>query len=124
MLTNQEIFDKAVGGLLKQGKAARKENEKGVNRCVYRTDDGLKCAVGQIIPDNLYQSGMEDLSVDVLFQIFSDEMSAIGLDMATQGHLLNDLQCVHDTSGPVYWAENFRQVAKDFNLNSGVCDAD
>ncbi len=45
-MTKQEIFDKVATHLLTQ-------NEKALNSvggCVYRTDKGLKCAVGCLIP--------------------------------------------------------------------------
>lgn len=44
--TLQEIFDKCVGGLIQQGVPAI-----GAYGCMYRTEDGLKCAVGQLVPD-------------------------------------------------------------------------
>lgn len=42
----QEIFDKVVLHLRKQGRRAQETNEYGVALCRYRTSDGLKCAAG------------------------------------------------------------------------------
>jgi hypothetical protein len=53
--TKQQVFDQVVKHLLKQGKRAYQEG-KG---CRYRTDDGLKCAVGCLLPDAAYTPDME-----------------------------------------------------------------
>lgn len=58
-MTKQEMFDQAVGGLIKQGRRAH--NKYG--DCKYRTDDGLKCAFGMLIPDEIYNPKMEGWSV-------------------------------------------------------------
>lgn len=50
MLTNQEIFDKALAHLRKQGTASAVEY--GV--CSYRDGRGKACAVGALIPDYAY----------------------------------------------------------------------
>lgn len=54
-MTEQEIFDKVAEHLQKQGHRAL--NEDGV--CVYRGKNGTKCAVGALIPDELYDSKIE-----------------------------------------------------------------
>jgi len=47
VMTAQEVFDIAVGGVLKQGALSA---ESG--RCFYRGPNGLKCAVGQLLKDD------------------------------------------------------------------------
>lgn len=51
----QDDFDKAVGGVIAQGGFARDEN----GNCFYRGEGGLKCAIGQLIPDSAYTPEME-----------------------------------------------------------------
>lgn len=57
----QEAFDKSVRGILAQG---RKSYETG--GCAYRGEDGCKCAIGQLIPDEEYDPLFECLSVEGL----------------------------------------------------------
>ncbi len=57
-MTPQEIFDTVVDHLLSQGKPSI----SGV--CRYRSDDGLKCAVGVLIPDSEYDFEMEHSVID------------------------------------------------------------
>lgn len=59
MLDRQKAYDTIVAHLRRQGKIAA----LGV-MCRYRTKDGLKCAVGVLIPDELYTGRIEGLSAD------------------------------------------------------------
>ncbi len=56
MLSRQEIFDKAVPPLLKQGVRSYDVIADG---CAYRGSGGNKCVVGQIISDEIYDSRIE-----------------------------------------------------------------
>lgn len=53
-LTYQEAFDTMLAHIRKQGKPAM--SMEGI--CLYRKD-GLKCAVGAVIPDSLYQADFD-----------------------------------------------------------------
>ena len=55
-MTEQEIFDKVVTHLFAQGKPAKDIDGEG---CMYRAPDGCKCAVGCLIPDDIYHPRME-----------------------------------------------------------------
>ncbi len=57
-MTKQEIFDKVKAHLLAQGKRA----VNGDGNCMYRGMDGTKCAVGCLIPDELYTPLLENHS--------------------------------------------------------------
>ena len=56
----QEIFDIVVLHLYRQGHPAYDQKEG----CLYRAPNGDKCAVGVLIPDQVYDPGMEGKSVD------------------------------------------------------------
>lgn len=58
-MNRQEVFDTMLAHLRKQGRVAVID---GVG-CAYRTPEGLKCAVGALIPDNLYNPNIENKSV-------------------------------------------------------------
>ena len=62
-LTRQEAFDKALAHLRQQGRPAM-----NVALCTYRSDDGGKCAVGALIPDELYTMGMEGKPANLLIE--------------------------------------------------------
>lgn len=107
--SNQEIFDLAAPGLLKQGK--RSLNPDG--DCAYRGQDGLKCAIGLLIPDDLYQPGFEGAAA---FALPTDAMTACGL--WRHSDILAALQHLHDNTPPDAWAYNLLTLAERFNLST------
>lgn len=54
-LTNQQLFDNAYLGVIAQGKLALSR----YGSCVYLSEDGCKCGIGQSIPSNLYDRSIE-----------------------------------------------------------------
>ena len=58
-MNKQQIFDKVLNHLRKQGVAAV-DTETGA--CLYRTKENYKCAIGCLIPDELYKTEMEQKS--------------------------------------------------------------
>jgi hypothetical protein len=103
-MTNQEAFDTVKAHLLKQNKRA--QTEPG-NACKYRVGE-LKCAVGCLIPDNIYQPEMEGKVVGELRHLDCLQ----GLDFA----LLKDLQYCHDNVEVAGWPVYLSKVAIRFNL--------
>lgn len=61
----QQMFNIAVEGIIKQGKASMDEMNR---RCKYRGIDNCKCAVGHLIPDNLYDPSMEGQTVSLIIE--------------------------------------------------------
>ena len=55
--TSQGIFDFVVPRLAVQGKRSRRSEDSSL--CSYRGPNGLKCAVGHLIPDSLYKKEMD-----------------------------------------------------------------
>jgi hypothetical protein len=123
-MTSQEIFDTVIDHLLSQGKQSKS------HVCLYRSDDGSKCAVGALIPDSEYDPTMEFSVVDDRYT--PHPASAIQA-WAQWKHpndlkLLNRLQRLHD-DGPSHsfdnphdaWEEYILSqseiIAKEFNLN-------
>lgn len=89
----QEIFNKVSTHLLTQGRPAREED-----RCRYRTTDGLFCAVGCLIPDELYSSSFEGKTVIKIIR----ELYAQGrADWLEHQSLLEKLQWAHDENPPL-----------------------
>lgn len=105
-MTKQEVFNVVREHLLKQG--VRSENAAGSFR--YRGPNGLMCAVGVIIPDDLYHPEMEGRVVKDIWHMFSLGYYPNVLD------LLEDLQNVHDTYWPPVWAEKLEAIRQRHNL--------
>lgn len=113
--TLQELFDTAANHLLEQ--MSKSEDER--QTCRYRGPEGMKCAVGALIPDSAYIPEIENCVSTSLFSRFRDvlEESGINPDSLETEQLLSELQEVHDMYDPIYWSNALRQVAENFNLN-------
>lgn len=127
-MNRQEVFDTIVTHLRTQGKPAR----AAVGNCRYRMEDPnsgevLRCAIGCLIPDELYSPEMEGAGVTPL--IFDAEFKGYELPeilinaSADDRDFLSQLQRVHDQG--LSWDEHgltkageerMRQIANDFHL--------
>lgn len=115
-MNTQEAFTTVARHLLSQKERALKSNPNNPLSpiCAYRTEDGKKCAVGCLIPDELYLKEMEDLPVR---RLILDFPSIAQLFKDVDGSLLKKLQYLHDD--PIetpYWAIQLRHFAEEFNL--------
>jgi hypothetical protein len=110
MRTAQEIFDTVVTHLRKQG--CKSEDENG---CLYRTPDGLSCAVGALIPSQAYSPAMENKSLNKLL-----ESGLLPLDLQDEftkhRDLLIELQDIHDCITVSVWEHTLSKTATRFNL--------
>lgn len=110
-MTDQEAFTTAARHLLNQGK-------KSVDlfdscRCLYRDECGRKCAIGCLIPDDLYHVTMENLNVVELSSEFGSIKQLFeGLSI----NLLEDLQSIHDRKSISDWEKLLKMTAVHFNL--------
>ncbi len=91
---------------------------------MYRDEEGNKCAVGQIIPDSLYNEKMEGSAI-VTYQTFKLVKEFIPLVEelqidSTGVRLLSRLQSIHDTDEVKDWEEQWTMLAKGFNLEMPV----
>lgn len=113
-MTEQEIFDKVVNHLLTQnfqsmGYVGADEYDDEI--CAYRSSEGLKCAIGCLIPDDLYDMGMESLSISSLCR----EFKLPDFFFENQS-LLELLQYIHDYKSPESWRMDLEDLAKKRNL--------
>lgn len=105
-MTLQETFNIVVQNLRRQ----RKQSLGIDGSCLYRSDDGLKCAAGWLIPDDKYSDSIEDKCAD-------DESVACILE--EEGHdvdLVLSLQRIHDDIPPSGWEHSWRTLANRFHL--------
>lgn len=110
-MTAQEIFDKVITHLRKQGKAT---NAGGGNTCFYRTRDGKSCAVGCLIPNEEYLPNMEGQNISGLMTNFPDTMNKLGLSPHIE--LLKALQWAHDVYPVEQWEGGWASLASRFDL--------
>jgi hypothetical protein len=110
-ITKQQIFDRAVEHL-RQQRAQSIDPKTSV--CLYRGPDGLKCAIGALIPDELYQPEMEGLLADEIVKRYPTLASLFSPDSPS---LLNSLQHMHDFWRLSDWEEGFAEIATEYRLS-------
>ena len=90
--TAQEVFDYVIGHLVSQG---GQSVSAFCSDCRYRGSDGSKCAVGFLIPNELYVWRMEGNSIIGLCKDFPDLCAKTGIKKHKD--ILNGLQHMHDS---------------------------
>ncbi len=126
-MNKQEVFDKVANHLLTQNrKAINTGNLSPYVKCVYRTKDGRKCAIGCLIPDDQYDPHIEGCSPNVnpdqavssggamLSKIL---ISQLGELTEQDYQFLRELQFIHDTCEVQYWRDDLTRTAKIHLLN-------
>ena len=121
MLSKQEIFDTVTKHLATQGEQATINHEDDGPSCQYHAPDGgLKCAVGCLIPDDMYLSGMEGKTVSALFGEYPKTIQRIGFDRKKHLGLLEGLQDVHDQEFVGDWPSTLRRVGAVYALDTAI----
>ena len=111
MITNQEAFDKSLKHLRVQGVRAVDSRES----CMYRID-GLKCAIGALIPDEKYDHDFEHMGASEPFIIkafdgnFDKREFYRDLQESLHDSLDNDLFLIQ-------LEQNAQNFAEQWNLN-------
>lgn len=83
----QEVYDTVVNHHRTQGRQATSNGS-----CRYRTADGLKCAIGCLIPDDKYDSTFEGKGV------YSPSGPGFLFGYGEKLHLLGSFQLLHDNA--------------------------
>lgn len=109
-MTNQEIFDRVAFALLRQ-------NAKSLvytieTSCMYRGQNGLKCAAGHLIPDAAYTPALEGKGVRILQDFFR----SLGFTHENL-YLISSLQNMHDAFTVDRWPARLVKIAAQYNLN-------
>lgn len=132
-MTKQEVFDTVATHLLTQKAVAMDVHG---STCMYRGTEGRKCAVGCLIPDEVYEERFEKLEIGGTFpreswhtpELFKQRTA----DQADLNHLvsmihedlgfLRELQKVHDRDGVVEWYTSLKNIAEDHSLSTEVLE--
>ena len=113
-MNTQQAFDIMVEHLRQQGRPSRDE----VDGCQYRGPGGLKCAVGALIPDELYNKTLENNRIERMLTVFKHlfpQIQSVFSGIDTQ--FLDSMQTIHDCYEPERWESEFKLCAEEFGLN-------
>lgn len=101
--TKQDLFDEVARKLRAQGRpsgefrdADEEQPEPGSEFvCLYRSPDGCKCGIGQIIPDENYRPEMENRTASTVLTQFEGVIPDVPDNEENRG-FLDSLQAAHD----------------------------
>jgi hypothetical protein len=108
LLEEQELFNQIVSHLRSQNAICQRMLRPGIPQCMYRSPDGLKCAVGCLIPDDEYVAVMEDHDLYLVIDMLKSPLKE-KLKRHTQ--LLIQMQLVHDSKPVSKWEAEFKGYA-------------
>ena len=121
MHTPQSLYDAVARHLLTQREPSRVPPEVPCvgNGCAYRGERGLKCAIGALIPDELYRPEFEQVGVGEYGPEGAAIRAAAGIpeDNPTMLNLAGRLQALHDNQRPEAWRGCLERVAADYGLS-------
>jgi hypothetical protein len=110
-LTKQEIFTKAYAGLKSQGFERSTGGRRGA--CMYRGENGMKCAVGWPIPDDKYDPTIEGTSAcDMVVINGLEDHFDIWTDSSNYDFIINLQECHDKGKTPAMMERNLRHFAK------------
>jgi hypothetical protein len=145
-MTRQELFDRISRHLLTQKKKAEcniNEGKRGSPpswSCRYRAPGGLSCAVGCIIPDELYTEALEGRgvttlveravvmkdgtnrrhSLDVMQTVLTAEQADFFYSLKDHRDFLSTMQRTHDVYAYPDWWQHLRTTAFQERLDNSV----
>lgn len=131
-MSKQVLFNEVFKHLWKQNKSAMDNNNGECGDvCMYKSMDGLKCAVGCLITYENYDSNMEANNVGELVVLHKVELSLNRRVGDEELLMLKDLQDVHDSlrhfnEEPSTWREKYLtqmyQIANNYGLTLPVLE--
>jgi len=120
-MNKQEIFDKVYLGLKSQG-FQQSVTDFGsdpnclISVCQYRGEEGRKCAVGWLIPDEAYSANLEKEGSIRCNDLLIETLKTIGI-REEYTDFLSELQSIHDSfKYPDEMQANYDRYAKDHKL--------
>ena len=115
--TNQGAFDRACRRLFDGTGRAVSNNTLS---CMYRSPDGNKCVVGDMLPNKYYSPEFETMSWSGIKIFYNGTIN---------NSLLSELQGIHDAGS--FWygnkindrgVQSLRDIAAQYDLNTKVLD--
>jgi hypothetical protein len=116
-MTAQQLFNRIVRHLRKQGKKTPMK-EYGLGKCCqYLASNGTKCAIGCLITKREYKSEMEGSGVDCLLNKKSSAYApSLAAKIGDNIELARSMQRIHDHERVSSWEKAFDFVAQDYEL--------
>lgn len=112
-VTDLEVIEAVTEFLLRQNRASRLSERPKHNNpstpegmCAYRGDGGLKCAVGCLIPDEMYSKDFEHNGVESIvawYMRMNEYDKLLGKFLTQHRVVLGTLQIIHDREEPNNW---------------------
>jgi hypothetical protein len=125
-MTRQELFDAVCAHLAQQGRRSWGVSERfdDAEGCLYRGPDGLRCAVGALMPDAVYRPQWENATPGALrdtgvIEATDDAMALLkGLQQANDSHYTDG-----DDETPVEGLRRrLRAAAQRHGLDAGAVE--
>lgn len=114
----QLAFDRIARHLLTQNEKARADYTRLT--CRYRTDAGLKCAIGALIPDEEYNEDFEGSALHTSHPLLAHLQKDLGKPRDEDVYFLRTMQQVHDTADVAMWPAELCAKARVYGLNDAV----
>lgn len=108
-LTKQQLFDIVAAHLLIQNEQAMDEDG-----CAYRGKNDTKCAVGCLIPDDLYNIAMENNIVQNIITPYKLTYLEDEIDF------LVSCQSIHDSVPVTDWRNSLLGLAEDYGCDTTI----
>lgn len=106
-MNRKEIFNKVKTHLLKQNARCVK-----AGTCEYQNDDGLRCAIGGIMPDD-HPALKVGGTVRSILMRFPDLQKIWGVENEEDIQFLLNLQAIHDQYKPADWEEELNAITPE-----------
>jgi len=115
---NQFIFDTVSKHLLIQNAISMDGDS-----CRYRSDSGLKCAIGILIKDEYYSPELEgnDIGDDIVNIAIIKSLNIKQYSSVTE-NILFELQQIHDMYSTCSWPKELKRIAEEFGLKLNCID--
>lgn len=121
-MNRQEIYNKIKTHLLKQGRRSQLVVNGFPSRCLYRGPEGLSCALGPFIPDEMYETEFESYAptcptnkayrqMPLVKRLSNAISSTTGAKTERDFDFLGELQGIHDGVEPKKWADRLVSFA-------------
>lgn len=117
-MDKQEVFDKVARHLLTQNSRALFDPDNELSGCAYRAEGGKSCAVGCLIPDDLYDEKMENVPAGRLAVEFPKLRKLFNFDNSSI--FLSLLQSIHDSRDVRSWFYELFTFAQKHNLDNSI----
>jgi hypothetical protein len=114
-MSMKEIFNKVEKHLLEQNAKSIREGDN----CQYRSDEGLSCAVGCLMTDDMYDYSLEGESVrsEEVREALTPIVGVNEKKRKLKLNLLYQLQNIHDDTEVAQWGHHLKQCKLDFHIS-------